>query len=117
MTAWNGDVGRDAENAALKARVEELEKMRECSEEFANVEEVALLARVKKLEDQLDLNRDEFQRITSCPGANAEIVQLCRRSPEVIEQNVPVITQRDEAQARVEELEEQLSDYCDGCHR
>ena len=52
MTAWNGDVGRDAENAALKARVEELE-----------AENERLTARVKELEEENERLRDFLDRI------------------------------------------------------
>ena len=55
-------------------------------------------ARVKELEDQLDLNRDEFLRIRACPAANLEIKQLCDRSQTTITQNVHVLTQRDNAE-------------------
>jgi hypothetical protein len=60
-------------------------------------------AKIGHLEDQLDLNRDEFLRIRSCSGADEEIKQLCDRSQTRITQNVPVIGQRDQAEKERDE--------------
>lgn len=56
--------------------------------------------------DQIDLMRDEFQRIASCPGVTSEITDICWRALAAIKQAVPVIVQRDNA---VHEME--------ACHR
>lgn len=52
---------------------------------------------LEKLQEQLDLNRDEFLRIKASPGCTDEIVYLCERSQKRIVQNVPLIKQRDMA--------------------
>jgi len=41
--------------------------------------------------DSLDLMRDEFKRIRSCPGATTEIQGLCDRAISGIERKVPLI--------------------------
>jgi len=51
--------------------------------------------------DCIDLMRDEFQRIKSCPVSNSEIRQLCDRAMLNIVQRVPVIAQRDRAEDRL----------------
>jgi len=51
--------------------------------------------------DTIDLMRDEFQRIKSCPGSNSEIGQLCDRAQSNLLQRVPVIAQRDRAEDRL----------------
>lgn len=84
---------------------------------------------VSKITDTLDLMRDEFRRIqariveekgTDLAGVFSSIFQLCDRAVSGIEQQVPVIRQRDvaeqlarrltkekdDAEARVKELEE-----------
>lgn len=58
----------------------------------------------------LDLMVDEFQRIAACPGADEEIKGLCRRAVRRTLQRVPVIEQRDRAEARVRDLERQLAE-------
>ena len=54
--------------------------------------------------DALDMMRDEFQRIIACPGCNAEIEDLANRAQLKLVQRVPVIVQRDEAQAELSRL-------------
>lgn len=51
--------------------------------------------------DALDLMRDEFRRIKSCPGCDSEIGQLCDRAQLNLLQRVPVIAQRDRAEDRL----------------
>lgn len=63
--------------------------------------------------DQLDLMRDEFQRIKALPAATShlEVNGICDRAISAIHQNVPVVVQRDklEQQSRVDkELIEML---------
>ena len=36
-----------------------------------------------KIENALELARDELQRIKVCPGANGEIIGLCKRGLEM----------------------------------
>ena len=56
---------------------------------------------VSKLTDALDMMRDEFMRIIACPGCNAEIEDLANRAHLKLIQRVPVITQRDRAEAEL----------------
>ena len=49
--------------------------------------------------DRIDLMVDEFYRIRACPGANVEIKGLCDRAIRNTYQHVPVIVQRDNAEA------------------
>lgn len=58
-------------------------------------------AEVSKLTDALDMMRDEFMRIIACPGCNAEIEDLADRAQLKLVQHVPVITQRDRAEAEL----------------
>ena len=58
-------------------------------------------AEVSKLTDALDMMRDEFMRIIACPGCNAEIEDLANRAQLKLIQRVPVITQRDLAEAEL----------------
>ena len=58
-------------------------------------------AEVSKLTDALDMMRDEFMRIIACPGCNAEIEDLANRAQLKLIQRVPVITQRDRAEAEL----------------
>ena len=60
------------------------------------------------LEDHLDLCRDEFKRILSCPGVDPEIIGLAERGYKNITQHVHVITQRDDALTKVATLESRL---------
>lgn len=65
-----------------------------------------------KLTDIIDLMRDEFMRIKTCPAdkwAKPEIDGLCDRAITNINQNVPVIVQRDEAQAKVASLRREIT--------
>jgi len=65
-------------------------------------DEMRLLERELSLAtDFLDLMRDEFQRIKSCPGCDSEIAQLCDRAQSNLLQRVPVIAQRDLAENRL----------------
>lgn len=56
------------------------------------------------LTDTLDMMRDEFQRIVACPGCNAEIEDLANRAQLKLIQHVPVIVQRDRAEAEAMKL-------------
>ena len=58
-------------------------------------------ADASKLTDALDMMRDEFMRIIACPGCNAEIEDLANRAQLKLIQRVPVITQRDRAEAEL----------------
>jgi hypothetical protein len=49
----------------------------------------------------IDLMRDEFMRIKVCPGANQEIIGLCERAITRVNQDIPVIVQRDNAEAEL----------------
>lgn len=65
-------------------------------------DEMRLLEReLSAATDTLDLMRDEFQRIKSCPGCDSEIAQLCDRAQLNLLQRVPVIAQRDRAGDRL----------------
>ena len=78
------DTGKTSEDwDALEARVERAE------------------VEVSKLTDALDMMRDEFMRIIACPGCNAEIEDLANRARLKLIQHVPVITQRDRAEAEL----------------
>ena len=62
---------------------------------------------IQKLTDTIDLMRDEFMRIKACPSekwAKPEIDGLCDRAIKQINQHVPVIVQRDRAEAKALEL-------------
>jgi len=63
----------------------------------------------RDLTDKLDLMTDEFQRIAACPGATSEILDICARAAANIRQNVPVITQRDNAVREMERLRQIIS--------
>lgn len=65
----------------------------------------------EQLTDTLDLMRDEFKRIKSCPGADQEIIVLCDRAITRITQNVPVITQRDNAEAELAKIKSVLKQF------
>lgn len=54
--------------------------------------------------DALDMMRDEFQRIVACPGCNAEIEDIANRAQLKLIQHVPVIVQRDRAEAAAMKL-------------
>ncbi len=54
---------------------------------------------IERLTDTLDMMRDEFKRIVACPGCNAEIEDLANRAQLELIQRVPMITQRDQAEA------------------
>jgi len=54
--------------------------------------------------DHIDLMMDDFRRILVCPGVTDEIRQLCERAIRTTRQNVPVITQRNEAVERGDRL-------------
>ena len=58
-------------------------------------------AEVSKITDALDMMREEFMRIIACPGCNAEIEDLANRAHLKLIQRVPVITQRDRAEAEL----------------
>jgi hypothetical protein len=66
-----------------------------------------------KLTDTLDLMVDEFKRIRSCPGANAEIKGLCDRAIKNTYQHVPVIVQRDRAEEQVMKQRVALQEIAD----
>ena len=59
---------------------------------------------VSQLTDTLDMMRDEFQRIIACPGCNGEIEDLANRAQLKLIQHVPVIVQRDRAEAEAMKL-------------
>jgi len=59
---------------------------------------------IQQLTDALDLMRDEFRRISVCPGCTDEIKGLCDRAKTNLVQKVPVIAQRDEAERTVARL-------------
>jgi hypothetical protein len=65
----------------------------------------------EQLTDTLDLMRDEFKRIRSCPGADQEIIVLCDRAITRITQNVPVIVQRDNAEAELAKIKSLLRQF------
>jgi len=63
--------------------------------------------RVRELENFADLMADEFQRIVVCCESGdtfvaSEIIGLCQRAVKTTKQNVPVIVQRDRAEALAE---------------
>lgn len=67
--------------------------------EKVSAEYAGTLKEIRALTDQIDLNRDEFQRIAviASTGVGAkfnEILSLCDRAAKVITQNVPVIEER-----------------------
>ena len=67
-------------------------------------------AEVSRLTDTLDLMRDEFLRIIACPGCNGEIEDLANRAQLNLIQRVPVIIQRDRAEAQASKLRITLED-------
>lgn len=75
----------------------------------------------KKLQDQLDLARDEFKRIEallhSATDATMieEILQLCERSRTKIERNITVIAELDRLADKVHQLESFEADIVAGC--
>ncbi|TXH52716.1 MAG: hypothetical protein E6Q97_14960 [Desulfurellales bacterium] len=94
-----------------------------CRERAANAEtrrdKEALRDSVSKLTDTLDLMRDEFRRIqariieekgTDLAGVFSTIFQLCDRSVLGIEQQVPVIQQRDLAEKLARRLTNEKDD-------
>lgn len=87
--------------------------------EKVSAEYQGVLLEVRKLTDQIDLNRDEFLRIMSAlqsynlecdESFRQEIIGICDRSQRVITQNVPVIEQRNHWESRVNELKKELSE-------
>jgi len=81
----------------------------------------ALRDEVERLQSQIDLNRDEFERIAAIMGSlpNSqdqwaptfnEINGVCKRSQERITQNVSVIQQRDLAQSKLAAAEKRAED-------
>ena len=63
---------------------------------------------VQRLTDRIDLQCDEFQRISALTE-NDEIKGLCARAVKDIRQHVPVIQQRDQADQQVARLRETLT--------
>lgn len=55
--------------------------------------------------DRMDMVNDEFQRILAITD-NQEIIGICERAQQVIEQKEPVIKQRDDAVKKKKELED-----------
>lgn len=85
--------------------------------EKVGVEYQSALLEIRKLTDQIDLNRDEFLRIAAslqsysleCDEAlRQEIIGISDRSQQVIAQRVPVIEQRNKAEAECTRLRAQL---------
>ncbi len=62
-------------------------------------------ATISRLEDRIDLQCDEFQRISALTE-NDEVKGLCARAVKDIRQHVPVIQQRDTAEQQVARLRE-----------
>lgn len=60
---------------------------------------------ISRLEDRIDLQCDEFQRISALTE-NDEVKGLCARAVKDIRQHVPVIQQRDTAEQQVARLRE-----------
>ncbi len=63
---------------------------------------------IARLVAHIDLMRDEFQRIANCVEFPSEVLGLCARAIAVTHQHVPVIVQRDEAQAEYKRLRFEL---------
>ena len=63
----------------------------------------------EQLTDIVDLMRDEFRRIMVCPDVSIEVIGLCERAITCINQNVPVIVQRDNAEAELAKIKCLLS--------
>lgn len=74
---------------------------------------LATITRLEKetagLKDFIDLMRDEFERIKSCPEVSSEIIGLCKRAITNVKQRVPVIVQRDELEKELYALRSELS--------
>lgn len=51
--------------------------------------------------DRIDLMVDEFKRIKALAGSQSEITGLCERAISISKQSVPVIQQRDRAEAEL----------------
>lgn len=64
---------------------------------------------IKECWETLDLMRDEFQRILVLTE-DAEIKGLCERAQKNIKQRVPLIEQRDKAEAERDQLKAQLAE-------
>ena len=91
-----------AERDQLRAEVDLDEELQAATEKSLKIETIrAERAEVSKLTDALDMMRDEFMRIIACPGCNAEIEDLANRAQLKLIQRVPVITQRDRAEAEL----------------
>lgn len=76
--------------------------------QVATLEE--LQARAERAEATADLMVDEFKRIRALVGSTSEIAGLCDRAMKNTYQHVPVIVQRDAAEAEVKRLREALED-------
>lgn len=103
------EVDFNAATEAIKRLEEEISFLKESRSKWAkqsseNADELdkALASwhmKCIRLEDKIDLMRDEFKRIKSLTD-NQEIKGLCERGIQDIQQNVSVIAQRDNAEAR-----------------
>jgi hypothetical protein len=82
--SWEADALRYANNTEFwKARAEKAE------------------AEVSQLTDALDMMKDEFMRIIASPNCTSEIKDFASRAQLKLVQRVPVITQRDRAEAEL----------------
>lgn len=68
---------------------------------------------IEKLTDALDMQRDEFKRIKALLNfcsepTSEEVIDICIRAIQNIEQTVPVVVQRDRLQAANGELRQLL---------
>lgn len=85
----------------LKAKTEDIpniDRMRQVEQQLADAQ-----ATISRLEDRIDLQCDEFQRISALTE-NDEVKGLCARAVKDIRQHVPVIQQRDTAEQQVARL-------------
>lgn len=63
--------------------------------------------------DLVDMMRDEFQRIAACPGADAEIRELCQRAIERTDRRVPVVAELEATHAALRAQRQALQDLSD----
>ena len=93
--AWHNDA-----SSHLQALCEKQAEANGLEQQLADAQ-----ATISRLEDRIDLQCDEFQRISALTE-NDEVKGLCARAVKDIRQHVPVIQQRDTAEQQVARLRE-----------
>lgn len=109
---WN--IEHDSNTGSLHVCRGDHERHEGCTwEEFVPKRDLTIaIERAEKAENTVDLMRDEFQRIAArCVESGGvmsaflveEVQHLCQRAISDIEQRVPVVVQRDQAQRKADQ--------------